>query len=88
MGPRGRGHVLSLFLPTLEGLSPVVRAHLGRDQGPPLFDWHPQIFTHLQSVYLYLTCMGPAPRPCRPEYLLSIRPKLPDSPGPMKPRSL
>ena len=50
MGPRGRGHFMSLFFPTMEGLSPAVRAHLGRDQGPPLFDWHPQIFTHLQST--------------------------------------
>lgn len=48
MGPRGRGHVLPLFLPTLEGLSPVVSAHLERDQGPPLFERHPQIFSHLQ----------------------------------------
>lgn len=47
MGPRGTWScLLPLFLPTLEGLSPVVRAHLGRDQGPPLFDWHPQILTH------------------------------------------
>lgn len=34
--------VLPLFLPTLERMNPVVRAHLGRDQGPTLFlDWHP-----------------------------------------------
>lgn len=81
-----------LFLPTLEGQSPVVHAHLGRDQGPPLFDWHPQIFIHLQyglyvehlprylsTSLMCLTCMGPVPVPPRrpPRISRLIRPRLP-----------
>lgn len=42
MGPRRRGHVLPLFLPRLEGLSPVVRAHPGTAPGAALVELAPQ----------------------------------------------
>lgn len=68
---------LPLFLPTLEGLSPVVGAHLEAASGAALVRRAVEgsLLARLSSTYL--ACMGPVPPRRRPEYLLSIRLKLP-----------
>lgn len=59
MGPRGRGHVFLAFVPSKVGRAVSSRTcPPGTDQGPPLFDWHPQIFTHLHlgTAYCAVVC--------------------------------
>lgn len=65
---------LPLFLPTLEGLPPVVGAHLGAASGAALVR---RAVEGSLLAHVYLACMGPVPTRRRPEYLLSIRLKLP-----------
>lgn len=69
---------LPLFLPTLEGLSPVVGAHLEAASGAALVRRAVERVVYL----LYLACMG-LYRPAAPNISC---PSGSDSPGPMKPR--
>lgn len=59
MGPRGRGHVFLAFVPSKVGRAVSSRTcPPGTDQGPPLFDWHPQIFTHSHLGTAYCAVVG------------------------------